>query len=59
MGGDFYDLIRLENHQAAAMIGDVQGHDIDAAALIGQVRTAVPGSRGRGTRPTGLPYGSR
>ncbi|MEU0290425.1 SpoIIE family protein phosphatase [Streptomyces sp. NPDC006147] len=41
IGGDFYDLIRLDEHTAAATIGDVQGHNVDAAALMGQVRTAV------------------
>ncbi|MEU9579294.1 SpoIIE family protein phosphatase [Streptomyces chilikensis] len=41
IGGDFYDLIRLDAHTAAAAIGDVQGHNVDAAALMGQVRTAV------------------
>ncbi|MBD0421791.1 SpoIIE family protein phosphatase [Streptomyces sp. TRM S81-3] len=41
IGGDFYDLIRLDEHTVAAAIGDVQGHNVDAAALMGQVRTAV------------------
>ncbi|NUR88574.1 MAG: SpoIIE family protein phosphatase [Nonomuraea sp.] len=41
IGGDFYDLIRLTDTQAAAVIGDVQGHDMAAAALMGQVRTAI------------------
>ncbi|MFJ8187648.1 SpoIIE family protein phosphatase [Streptomyces sp. NPDC096105] len=41
VGGDFYDLIRLDENTAAAAIGDVQGHNVDAAALMGQVRTAV------------------
>ncbi|WP_436849641.1 SpoIIE family protein phosphatase [Streptomyces avermitilis] len=41
VGGDFYDLIRLDDTTAAAAIGDVEGHNVDAAALMGQVRTAV------------------
>ena len=41
VGGDFYDVIRLDEATAAAVIGDVQGHSVRAAALMGQVRTAV------------------
>ncbi|MGW1953318.1 SpoIIE family protein phosphatase [Streptomyces sp. NPDC001920] len=41
IGGDFYDLIHCHPASAAATIGDVQGHNIQAAALMGQVRTAV------------------
>jgi serine phosphatase RsbU (regulator of sigma subunit) len=46
IGGDFYDLIRLDAHLAAAAIGDVQGHNVSAAALMGQVRTAVHATAG-------------
>ncbi|MFF9868338.1 SpoIIE family protein phosphatase [Streptomyces sp. NPDC013953] len=41
IGGDFYDLLRIDATTAAAVIGDVQGHSVAAAALMGQVRTAV------------------
>ncbi|MFK0110609.1 SpoIIE family protein phosphatase [Streptomyces sp. NPDC091217] len=41
VGGDFYDLLRLDDTTAAAVIGDVEGHSIAAAALMGQVRTAI------------------
>ncbi|WP_329459986.1 SpoIIE family protein phosphatase [Streptomyces sp. NBC_01497] len=41
VGGDFYDLIDFGSHSAAAVIGDVQGHSVQAAALMGQIRTAV------------------
>ncbi|MEV7008554.1 GAF domain-containing SpoIIE family protein phosphatase [Streptosporangium sp. NPDC051022] len=41
IGGDFYDVIRLDEDTVAAVVGDVQGHNVTAAALMGQVRTAV------------------
>jgi serine phosphatase RsbU (regulator of sigma subunit)/PAS domain-containing protein len=41
VGGDFYDLIGFGGGAAAAVIGDVQGHSVQAAALMGQIRTAV------------------
>ena len=51
IGGDFYDLIRLGDTAAAAVIGDVQGHNAAAAALMGQVRTAVHAHATLGTAP--------
>lgn len=51
VGGDFYDLIRLDNSHAAAVIGDVQGHNVNAAALMGQVRTAVHANVTSGAAP--------
>jgi GAF domain-containing protein len=39
IGGDFYDLVTTEG--PAAVIGDVQGHNVTAAGLMGQIRTAV------------------
>lgn len=41
VGGDFYDLIDFGARGAAAMIGDVQGHSVQATALMGQVRIAM------------------
>ncbi|WP_374984411.1 SpoIIE family protein phosphatase [Streptomyces fradiae] len=41
IGGDFYDVVRIDAGSVAAVIGDVQGHNVAAAALMGQVRTAV------------------
>ncbi|MBM9509603.1 SpoIIE family protein phosphatase [Actinacidiphila acididurans] len=51
IGGDFYDLIRLDDTTCAAVIGDVQGHNVAAAALMGQVRTAVHAHSTTGTAP--------
>ena len=41
IGGDFYDLVPTAAGEAAAVIGDVQGHNVTAAGLMGQMRTAV------------------
>ncbi|WP_405579555.1 SpoIIE family protein phosphatase [Streptomyces sp. NBC_01190] len=51
IGGDFYDLIRLDETTAAAVIGDVQGHNVNAAALMGQVRTAIHTHASSGAPP--------
>ncbi|WP_327234403.1 SpoIIE family protein phosphatase [Streptomyces sp. NBC_01317] len=51
IGGDFYDLIRLDDTSVAAVIGDVQGHNVNAAALMGQVRTAVHTHASAGAPP--------
>ncbi|WP_225825853.1 SpoIIE family protein phosphatase [Streptomyces naphthomycinicus] len=40
IGGDFYDLVPTGS-LAAAVIGDVQGHNVTAAGLMGQIRTGV------------------
>ncbi|MFI9341992.1 SpoIIE family protein phosphatase [Streptomyces sp. NPDC052773] len=40
IGGDFYDVVPVPSG-AAAVIGDVQGHNVTAAGLMGQIRTAV------------------
>jgi len=41
IGGDFYDAIRLRHGRVALVIGDVQGHNLFAASLMGRLRTAV------------------
>ncbi|MFI9271339.1 SpoIIE family protein phosphatase [Kitasatospora sp. NPDC052896] len=41
IGGDFYDIVRVDRGTVAIVIGDVQGHNVNAAALMGQIRTAV------------------
>ncbi|MFD7692646.1 SpoIIE family protein phosphatase [Streptomyces sp. NPDC059805] len=51
IGGDFYDLIRRTPTSAIAAIGDVQGHNTTAAALMGQVRTAVHAHATSGVSP--------
>ncbi|MFE5399857.1 SpoIIE family protein phosphatase [Streptomyces sp. NPDC056580] len=51
VGGDFYDLLRLDDGTAAAVIGDVEGHSVASAALMGQVRTAIHAHATAGATP--------
>jgi serine/threonine-protein kinase RsbW len=39
IGGDFYDVAPLSEGQVAIAVGDVVGHDITAAATMGQLRS--------------------
>lgn len=41
IGGDWYDGFALPDGSLAFAIGDVQGHDVEAAAFMGQVRIAM------------------
>ncbi|MGI5349963.1 ATP-binding SpoIIE family protein phosphatase [Streptomyces sp. CA-250714] len=41
IGGDWYDVIPLPSGRTALVIGDVQGHDVRAAGIMGQLRVAV------------------
>ncbi|MET9964029.1 PP2C family protein-serine/threonine phosphatase [Streptomyces sp. NPDC006326] len=41
IGGDWYDGFRLPEGALAFSIGDVQGHDVEAAAFMGQVRVGL------------------
>ncbi|MET8153284.1 SpoIIE family protein phosphatase [Actinoplanes sp. NPDC049668] len=40
-GGDFYDAFELTDGRLAIVLGDVAGHDVRAAAVMGQVRAAL------------------
>ncbi|MGW5274327.1 SpoIIE family protein phosphatase [Streptomyces sp. NPDC004044] len=41
VGGDWYDAFVMPDGAIALEIGDVQGHDVDAAAFMGQVRLSI------------------
>ncbi len=41
IGGDWFDVIPLPEGRCALTIGDVTGHDIRAASLMGQLRTVT------------------
>ena len=41
IGGDFYDALEVAPGRIGFVIGDVEGHDREAAAMMGQLRSAV------------------
>lgn len=41
VGGDWYDAVRLEEGHLALVVGDVAGHDMRAAARMGQLRSML------------------
>jgi anti-sigma regulatory factor (Ser/Thr protein kinase) len=51
VGGDWFDSIELPGGKLALVIGDVQGHDVHAAGLMTQLRTAVHAYAAEGHGP--------
>ncbi|MER6451729.1 SpoIIE family protein phosphatase [Streptomyces sp900105245] len=51
IGGDWYDLIPLPGGRVGAVIGDVQGHDTHAAAVMGQLRIVLRAYAAEGHPP--------
>ncbi|MFE5587071.1 PP2C family protein-serine/threonine phosphatase [Kitasatospora sp. NPDC056531] len=41
IGGDWYDALLVPDHACAAVIGDVVGHDLEAAAAMAQIRNML------------------
>ncbi|MBM4031533.1 MAG: PP2C family protein-serine/threonine phosphatase [Planctomycetes bacterium] len=41
VGGDFYDFIRLSDHEVALLIGDVSGHGLEAALIMAMVKKSL------------------
>lgn len=52
LGGDWYDVFNLPDGGIGAVIGDVQGHSIRAAVIMGQLRTAVRAYAAEGHDPS-------
>ncbi|MFI9723545.1 SpoIIE family protein phosphatase [Streptomyces sp. NPDC052396] len=51
IGGDWYDVIPLPGGRVGAVIGDVQGHDTHAAAVMGQLRIVLRAYASEGHSP--------
>ncbi|MFB7632990.1 SpoIIE family protein phosphatase [Streptomyces sp. NPDC056149] len=51
VGGDWYDVIALPQGRTGLVVGDVQGHDTHAAAVMGQLRIALRAYASEGHAP--------
>ncbi|WP_326695376.1 SpoIIE family protein phosphatase [Streptomyces sp. NBC_01766] len=51
VGGDWYDVVPLPRGRVGIVVGDVQGHDTHAAAIMGQLRIALRAYAGEGHSP--------
>jgi serine phosphatase RsbU (regulator of sigma subunit) len=40
VGGDWYDVVVIDDHRVLVVVGDVVGHGMEAAAAMGRLRTA-------------------
>lgn len=53
VGGDWFDAIAVDDG-VVLVVGDVQGHDVQAAALMGQLRTVARATASEGHPPAGV-----
>jgi serine/threonine-protein kinase RsbW len=54
VGGDFYDIAVLPSGTVGLMVGDVAGHDAEAAVVMGQLRAATRALAGQVHDPAAL-----
>ncbi|MGH8884452.1 MAG: SpoIIE family protein phosphatase [Egibacteraceae bacterium] len=54
VGGDWYDVFPLDDHRVALAVGDVVGRGIRAAAVMGQLQTAIRAYAIHGLEPADL-----
>lgn len=52
VGGDWYDVVALPQNRVGLVVGDVQGHDTHAAAVMGQLRIALRAYAAEGHSPS-------
>ncbi|MEY9846836.1 SpoIIE family protein phosphatase [Streptacidiphilus sp. MAP5-3] len=54
IGGDWYDVVPLPSGHVGVVIGDVQGHDVHAAGVMGQLRIALRAYAAEGHPPAAV-----
>ncbi|MDK1472131.1 SpoIIE family protein phosphatase [Streptomyces sp. 549] len=54
VGGDWFDTVQLPGSRTALVVGDVMGHGLNSAAMMGQLRTAVQTMAGLDMEPAQL-----
>ena len=54
VGGDFYDVVHVPGGGVSVVVGDVQGHSTEAAAVMGQVRSALRAYAAEGHDPAAV-----
>jgi PAS domain S-box-containing protein len=54
VGGDFYDVLPLPDGSVAFAVGDVIGHDLVAAATMGQIRSVYRAMVAEGASPAAI-----
>ncbi|MFF8869849.1 SpoIIE family protein phosphatase [Streptomyces massasporeus] len=54
VGGDWFDVIPLDEHRTGVLVGDVMGRGLEAAAVMGQLRAASHALARAGATPSGL-----
>jgi serine phosphatase RsbU (regulator of sigma subunit)/anti-sigma regulatory factor (Ser/Thr protein kinase) len=54
VGGDWFDSVKLPGARTALVVGDVMGHGLGSAAMMGQLRTAVQTMAGLDLPPARL-----
>ncbi|MEU6549019.1 SpoIIE family protein phosphatase [Streptomyces sp. NPDC046915] len=57
VGGDWFDIIPLDQHRTGVVIGDVMGRGLEAAAVMGQLRAASHALARTGIPPSRLMAG--
>ena len=54
VGGDWYDVVLLAEDRVAVVIGDVAGHNVQAASVMAEVRNAMRAYAVEGHSPSGV-----